>query len=313
MTILDTIIPVFLFIALGKFLTVKNLLSEAGISCIKSLCVNVFLPVMAFDALIHGTYSKDSIILIALEFLALFGCWGIGFFLRRFFDKSISPYVPYAMATYEGGLFGWALIGLLVGQENLYYIVSMDIFSGVFGFTVMATGLKMVEGEKLTKKEIALSIVKNPLIIAVVLGFLGAALGWAEAIETHGFSSLYDAITKWFIQPLSPLILISIGSGLVFDKEVLKKGFKLAAVRYALQIVICALVLGIIYYTVGLSWVLKFTLLMYFFCPTSFLISMYSQKKEAVEVTSAMLSVQILVALAVFVVLVFVSAPFLAK
>lgn len=308
MAIIETIIPVFIFIALGKFLTVKKLLSESGIACIKSMCVNVFLPVMAFDALIHGTYSKDSIILIALEFFALFTAWGVGFFLRRFFDKSIAGYVPYAMCTYEGGLFGWALIGLLVGQENMYYIVSMDIFSGVFGFTVMATGLKMLEGERLTKKEITLSIVKNPLIISVVLGFLGAALGWGNAIDNSAWAGLYTKTTNWFTQPLSPLILISIGSGLVFDKDILKKGIKMAGIRYLVQIVVAVIVLAVIYYAVGLSWVLKFTLLMYFFCPTSFLISMYSQKKEAVEVTSAMLSVQILVALLVFTVLVFVSA-----
>lgn len=308
MTILETIIPVFLFIALGKFLTVKKVLTDSGIACIKSVCVNVLLPVMAFDALISGTYSKDSIILIALEFFALFSCWGVGFYLKRFFDKSISGYVPYAMTTYEGGLFGWALISLLVGQKNMFYIVSMDIFSGVFGFTVMATGLKMLEGERLTKKEITLSIVKNPLIISVVLGFLGAALGWNDAIHRSSWAGIYAKTTSWFIQPLSPLILISIGSGLVFDKEVLKKGLKMAGIRYLIQIVVCVLVLTAIYYTVGLSWVLKMTLLMYFFCPTSFLISMYSRKKEAVEVTSAMLSVQILVALLVFVILVFVGA-----
>ena len=152
MSILQKIIPVFLIIALGKFLSSKNILTDSGISNIKSLCVTVLLPVMAFDALIHGTYSRNSLLLIGLEFFMLFSAWGIGFLLKRFFDRSIQDYIPYALTTYEGGLFGWALISILVEEKNLYYIVSMDIFSGVFGFTVMYIGYKIINGEQPSKK-----------------------------------------------------------------------------------------------------------------------------------------------------------------
>lgn len=303
MIILETIVPVFLLIALGKFLTVKNILTDSGIACIKNLSVTLLLPVMAFDALIHGSFSSDSLILIGLEFFALFGAFFAGFLFKRCFDSSISDYIPYAMTTYEGGLFGWALISILVGQNNMFYIVSMDIFSGVFGFTVMATGLKMINGEKLTKKEITLSIVKNPLIIATVLGFTGAAFSLGKIIDSSSAASLYNKVTSFFIAPLSPLILISIGSGLVFDKEVLKKGLKLVSIRYLVQILITIIVFAVIHFTIGINGVLFFTLAMYFACPTSFLISMYSQKKEAVEFTSALLSLQILIALVVFCVL----------
>ena len=138
MTILETVIPVFLMIFLGKFLKSKNIISDSGISCIKSISTNVFLPVMAFDTLIHGSFSLDSLLLIGLEIFILFTAFGLGFLFKRFFDPSINGYVPYAMTTYEGGLFGWALIAILVGHksEAMFSIVSMDIFSGIFCFTV---------------------------------------------------------------------------------------------------------------------------------------------------------------------------------
>ena len=198
MSILQTIIPVFLIIALGKFLSSRNILTDSGISNIKSLCVTVLLPVMAFDALIHGTYSRNSLLLIGLEFFMLFSAWGIGFLLKRFFDRSIQDYIPYALTTYEGGLFGWALISILVGEKNLYYIVSMDIFSGVFGFTVMYIGYKIINGEQPSKKEIALSIAKNPLIISVVLGFTGAFVGLGKIIDESAYAGLYSKIISIF-------------------------------------------------------------------------------------------------------------------
>lgn len=302
MTILETIVPVFLMIALGKFLKAKGIISDNGISCIKSISTNVFLPVMAFDTLIHGSFSTDSLLLIALELFILFTAFGIGFLFKRFFDEKINGYVPFAMTTYEGGLFGWALIALLVGSKSsaMFSIVSMDIFSGIFCFTVMATGLKLLDGQQMSKKEIAVSIVTNPLIIAVVLGFIGAFFHLGDIIHNSKFATLYTKTTNFFIQPLSPMILICIGSGLVFDWSVLKKGLKLAAFRYVLQIVLCVIVLTVIHFTIGLSLPLFFALLVYFACPTSFLLSMYCSDKDSIEFTSGYLSLQILISLIIY-------------
>lgn len=302
MTILETVIPVFLMIFLGKFLKSKNIISDSGISCIKSISTNVFLPVMAFDTLIHGSFSLDSLLLIGLEIFILFTAFGLGFLFKRFFDPSINGYVPYAMTTYEGGLFGWALIAILVGHksEAMFSIVSMDIFSGIFCFTVMATGLKFLAGQQMTKKEIFISIITNPLIIAVILGFIGAAFNLGEIIDNSKAANLYTKTVNMFIQPLSPMILICIGSGLVFDWSVLKKGLKLAFLRYGIQIILCLITLLVISITVGLSPELRVALLVYFFVPTSFLLSMYANDKEAIEFTSGYLSLQIIISLIIY-------------
>lgn len=300
MTILETVLPVFIMIALGKFLSAKKIISDSGIASIKNLSVNVFLPVMAFDTLIHGKFSTDNLLLIGLELFVLFGAFGMGFVFKRFFDKELNGYVPFAMATYEGGLFGWSLIAILVGSRNLDAIVSMDIFSGIFCFTVMATGLKFLAGQKMTRREITLSIVTNPLIISVVLGFIGAAFHLGDLIDSSSAAGLYTKVTNFFIQPLSPMILICIGSSLVFDGKVLSKGLKLAAFRYGLQIALLAIVLLVITSTIGLTPVLKVSLIMYFFCPTSFLLNMYATDKKALEFTSGYLSLQILISLVIF-------------
>lgn len=303
MIIQETIIPVFILISLGYFLKRIGMLKDEGISVIKKICCNVFLPVMAFDCLIHGTYSKDSVLLIGLEIFMLFAAFGIGFLFKPMFDEKVRGYVPYAMTTYEGGLFAWALITIAVGKENLFYIVSMDIFSGVFVFTIMATGLKMLSGQQMTKKEIAVSICTNPVNIAVVLGFIGAAFGLGEIIDNSVCVGLYTKLTNFFIQPMSPMILLCIGSGLVFDWGVLKKGLKLAGLRYCVQIVLCVLVLFIIHKTMGLNEVLLKSLLIYFFVPASFLLSMYANEKETIEFTSSVLSLEILISLIIYTVI----------
>lgn len=302
MTILETILPVFIVIALGKFLKSKNIISDSGIACIKTISTQVFLPVMAFDTLIHGDFSTKSLFLIGIEIAMLFAGFGIGFLVKKFFPKDINGYVPYSMTSYEGGLFGWALVAILVGQKNevMFNIVSMDIINGVFSFTVMATGLKFLAGQKMTRKEIAVSVCTSPLVIAVILGFIGAGFHLGEIIDNSKITGLYTKTVNMFIQPISPMILFSIGSGLVFDREILSRGLKLAVIRYAVQIVLCITVLALISATIGLSTTFKVALLVYFFVPASFLLSMYATEKKAIEFTSGFLSLQIIISLIIF-------------
>ena len=306
MIILETIIPVFVLITLGYILKHTGLFTDDGISVIKKLCCNVFLPVLAFETLIHGSYSKDSLLLIGLELFMLFAAFGLGFIFKPMFDEKVRGYVPYAMTTYEGGLFGWALISIVVGKENLYYIVSMDIFSGVFVFTIIATGLKLLSGEKMTRKEIAVSVCTNPVVLATILGFTGAALGLGKIIDNSDWCGIYTKLTNFFTQPMSPLILLCIGSGLVFDWNVLKKGLKLAGLRYAVQVVLCAIVLFVISRTMGLNDILLKSLLIYFFVPTSFVLNMYANEKETIEFTSSSLSLEILISLLIFTIIIVV-------
>ena len=303
MIILETLVPVFLLICLGKFLSHKKILSAEGTASIKNICVNIFLPVVAFDSLLHGTYTANLAVLMAMEILALGLGFGAGFLLRKFFEPGIRPYIPFAMTTFEGGTLGWALVAIIVGQKNLYYIVSMDIFCCIFSFSVMAVGFKMINGEKLTKKEIVFSMIKNPLVISVILGFACGILGVAEKIDSSKFASIYSKLVSTLSVPLTPLILICIGSGLVFDKKLLLKGAKFAVTRYFVQAIVTLIVFAIIQKTIGLNKILCYSIIMYFCCPPSFLISVFAQKKEGIEFSSAVLSLMIIVTLIVFSVL----------
>ena len=41
MVILETVVPVFLFIAIGKFLKAKDIITDESISFIKFICLNI--------------------------------------------------------------------------------------------------------------------------------------------------------------------------------------------------------------------------------------------------------------------------------
>ena len=139
--ILEIIVPVFLLIFAGYVLKRKNVITEQDSATLKNVAVNLFLPPLAFNVLIHGDFSKNALVMMALGIVILFLAYIAGLLLKPLFDKNISGYVPLSVTTFEGGMFGWAMIAILVGENNLFYIVPMDIMNGIFCFSFMAASL----------------------------------------------------------------------------------------------------------------------------------------------------------------------------
>lgn len=310
--ILEIIVPVFLLIFAGYVLKRKNVITEQDSATLKNVAVNLFLPPLAFNVLIHGDFSKNALVMMALGIVILFLAYIAGLLLKPLFDKNISGYVPLSVTTFEGGMFGWAMIAILVGENNLFYIVPMDIMNGIFCFSFMAASLKMLSGDKLTGKQIAKSICTNPLIIAVVLGFVGCAFKLGKIIDSSPYAALYAKCILWFTSPLTPVILLTIGAGLVLDAKVLSKGIRLVACRFVVMAVLCTLTLLVLPFFITLTPVLRLSLITYFFVPPSFILPMYTKSKESIEFTSGFLSLQIIVSLIIYTAIVLFASPLLA-
>ena len=88
-TIIELILPIFVLIAFGKILRQANIISNEGIKTIKNLAVNLFLPFTFFNILIHGTFNKDSIVLIVAGFIIIFSAYLLGFLFRPLFSDYI--------------------------------------------------------------------------------------------------------------------------------------------------------------------------------------------------------------------------------
>ena len=135
-TIIELILPIFVLIAFGKILRQANIISNEGIKTIKNLAVNLFLPFTFFNILIHGTFNKDSIILIIAGFIIIFSAYLLGFLFKPLFSDDIKKYVPYTNTCIESGMFALAILNMIIGKENLFQIIQMDMVNNIFVFTV---------------------------------------------------------------------------------------------------------------------------------------------------------------------------------
>ena len=171
-TIIELILPIFVLIAFGKILKQTNIISNEGIKTIKNLAVNLFLPFTFFNILIHGTFNKDSIILIIAGFIIIFSAYLLGFLFRPLFSDDIKKYVPYTNTCIESGMFALAILNMIIGKENLFQIIQIDMVNNIFVFTVVTTGLTLISGKKQTTKQVINSIIKSPIIISLILGII---------------------------------------------------------------------------------------------------------------------------------------------
>ena len=296
-TIVELILPIFILIAFGKILKQANIISNEGIKTIKNLAVNLFLPFTFFNILIHGTFNKDSIILIIAGFIIIFSAYLLGFLFRPLFSDYIKKYVPYTNTCIESGMFALAILNMIIGKENLFKIIQMDMVNNIFVFTVVTTGLTLISGKKQTTKQVINSIIKSPIIISLILGIIGALFNLGEKIDNSNLSATYNRIISFLTEPLSPMILLCIGAELEFEIDIFKKAIKLFFVRFATMAVLISLTLFVISKIITINSIFVKSIIIYFLSPSPFILLMYTNDEKVNKFLSGFLSLQIIMSL----------------
>ncbi|MEI0530944.1 transporter [Brachyspira pilosicoli] len=305
-TIIELILPIFILIALGKILKQINIISSDGIKTIKNLAVNLFLPFTFFNILIYGTFNKDSIVLIAAGFIIIFAAYLLGFLYRPLFSDDIKKYIPYTNTCIESGMFALAILNIIIGKDNLFPIIQIDMVNNIFVFTVVTTGLTLISGKKQNTKQIINSIIKSPIIISLILGIIGALFNLGEKIDNSNFLGTYNRIISFLTEPLSPMILLCIGAELEFKPNIFKKAIKLFFVRFATMAVLISLTLFVISKIININIIFIKSMIIYFLSPSPFILLMYSDNEKVNKLISGFLSLQIIISLILCVIISFI-------
>ncbi|EKV56921.1 auxin efflux carrier [Brachyspira hampsonii 30446] len=305
-TIIELILPIFVLIAFGKILKHFNIISNEGIKTIKNLAVNLFLPFTFFNIIIHGTFNKDSIVLIIAGFIIIFAAYLLGFLYKPLFTDNIKKYVPYTNTCIESGMFALAVLNMIIGKDNLFQIIQMDMVNNIFVFTVVTTGLTLISGNKQSAKQIIKSIFQSPIIISLILGIIGALFNLGEKIDNSNLSSTYNRIISFLTEPLSPMILICIGAELEFEIDIFKKAIKLFFVRFATMAVLISLTLFVMSKIIVVNSILVKSMIIYFLSPSPFILLMYTNNDKINKFISGFLSLQIIMSLIFCIIISFV-------
>jgi malonate transporter and related proteins len=211
LSILSIIAPVFALIACGYATRRIGVLGAPAVSELNRFVVYLALPALLFDVMAHASWSE----LAQTRFIAAFGL-SCGLIFFALVAGSLIARQPLSTAAINGLLgsyantayIGFPVLLIVFGRESL---VPVTIASIITVCVLNASAIVLIEFASQSERrplrlvgKVAMSLAKNPILIAPILGVLYGATGL-------GFPEAADTFLKMLGGAASPLALVVIG------------------------------------------------------------------------------------------------------
>ncbi len=271
MYVFNSLMPVFLLIALGQALTRTAFFTADFARSINRLTYWVALPALLLSKISTAVYNTEEVSRITLVLiLATIGstlCAIVLAKLMRMNRRSTGAFVQGSSRS-NNAFVGLPVILYSLGSTDprIEAVATLALAPAIVFYNILSVSVLLAYGEKKHKgpREIigifVKQLVTNPLLLACVIGLLINALGLrfpialARSLDALGDTSL-------------ALALLSIGASLTFKG--LSEGLSYSVISASLKVFIQPLIgLGIALW-IGLPAIERQMLLIYLACPTA--------------------------------------------
>ena len=296
-TVLQTVLPIFVVVFLGMFARKRQIVSAKDVQGMQSCVVKFCLPCVLFNACLSAQISMESIASMILVFVSvvLTCLWAfrVG---RKTYTYHNFPMFYSAMET---GMLGIPLFMILFGVEQVYRMSVLDVAQAVVGIMTMAILSTDTDGN-LGAGEVAKKVMSSPLLIMAFLGLVLNLSGIAALLKPSGMLNVVTACTEFLAQPVSVLMIFSVGYNFSLEKESRQKVLQAASMRFAVFAVIGILVQLVLFLIPGVDMLTRVALLMYYTLPASYMCPGLGRRQEDYTVASGVCSILTAVSLLVF-------------
>lgn len=290
-SIVETVLPVFLALILGAWCRGKNFLTREGIDALKKVVLNLTLPFVLLNAFATAEYTVSALILPALIFLLC--CLALG--LGHLIIGRKSRLQSFLATGFEAGMLGYALFAMLFPKESISRFAILDLGQTLFVFTLF----KILLSGKKDIKAIGKDMVTSPILWAVAAGVLLGATGLYGLLGQWGVSGILDSATSFLSAPTAMIILLTVGYDLVIKEIPWKKTAGLIAMRLAVMAVLMVIVV-VLNRTVLGGMIFEGAALLMFILPPPYVIPVFADEPAERVQISAALSAMTLVTMVLF-------------
>ena len=218
----NIILPIFILLSLGMFLKTKDILDNKTISTINELVFFLALPVSLFRDVVNSNL-RDIFDVRLITYAVLFN---IIFFIvlwicAEIFIKDKSDIGAFVQASFRSNfaILGMSLIQNILGDKNtgkgaLVLSCTIPVYN-ILAIMVLSSRNSDSQSQKINYKKVGLSILKNPLLIAIVLGF-------AVALSGIKLPTFFSKTIDYLSGLTTPLALIGIGASIFANRKALE-------------------------------------------------------------------------------------------
>lgn len=296
--VIQMVLPIVILLGLGMLCRRKNLFDQKGLAGLKSVVGDVCLPVVLFNAFFTANYSAT----VALTFLLVYAGFGAalaaGFALRKLAAPH-GKFFPFLLASAEGGMLGYALYGVLMGEQSGF--AAVDLGQTVFAYTAFLGFLSLTDGRKPTAAGLLKNMVTNKCCIGMALGILLGALGVGQWVLSGPAAGVVTGVISMITAPTSALVLLVVGYELDLDKSLLRPVAVTVVCRLAVMALLLAVVSFVLFRLVPYDKGLQIALMILYALPAPFIIPLFADVGEEGKYISTSLSVHTLCTILLFV------------
>lgn len=199
--------PLFLMMLIGIILAKTGNASLEFIKGLTNFCFLVLFPassIKAFSINVTGDMLRDSMVLILLGVLGIWGPCVLGYLIQIIFKPSIkqSNIIIYSLMFSNTGFIGVGIVLSLYGSEGLFYKIMFNIAFSIafysYGIYIMQRG-----GEKRDGKSIMKLFVSPP--------FVGLAIGLVLLITQIKLPDFLLETSSLLVGCLAPIGMLVLG------------------------------------------------------------------------------------------------------
>lgn len=294
------IVPIFVTLFLGMAARRRQMMKAEEIKGLQNFVVKFALPCVVFNSCVTAEIGGESLTTmgLALAMILLGTLWAFRF------GRKIFPYhnFPMLFAAQETGMLGIPLFLILFGADQAYRVGVLDVAQAAVAFPVIAI-LSADAGENPSPVEILKKVFSSPLLIMAAIGLTMNFSGLAGILDAAGILGVLTESTGFLTQPISVLMIFSVGYNFSLDRGSRGPVFRIAALRFAICAAFGVLIQLALYLIPNVDSLTRITMLMYCTLPTSYLAPGLGRSQEDYTVASGVCSVLTAVSLLIFCIL----------
>lgn len=286
--VVQMVLPIVLLLGLGTVCRKKQLLRPEGLAGLKTVVGDLCLPVVLFNAFFTANYSLS----VVLTFLAVYLGFGAALLAGFALHRLAAPhgrFFPFLLTSAEGGMLGYALYGVLMGEQSGF--AAVDLGQTVFAYTAFLGALTMVDGQQVSIKGMVRNIVTNKCCIGMALGILLGAAGVGQWVLSGPAGGIVTSAISMLTAPTSALVLLIVGYELELDRSLLRPVAVTVLCRLAVMGLLLAAVSFIVFRLIPYDRSLQIALMILYALPAPFIIPLFADVGDEGKYISTTLSV----------------------
>lgn len=296
-TVLQTVLPIFVVVFLGMLARKRQILSANDVQGLQNFVLKFALPCVVFNSCITAKIGVESLATMGLSILVTL-CGALWAFR---YGRKMFPYhnIPMFFCCHETGMLGIPLFIILFGADQAYRMGVLDVAQASVVFPVMAI-LTSDTGESPNPLEITKKVLASPLMIMAMIGLVLKFSGLADLLDSFGLLAVLTESASFLTQPISTLMIFSVGYNFSLEKKSRGPVFKVSAVRFVFSAVLGVAIQLVLCLIPNVDSLTRITMLMYSTLPISYVTPSLGRDQDDYTVASGVCSVLTAASLVIF-------------